>query len=145
MPATPELLEIAERCWWRGPPEEILQNPPRFIHALLNACRYADEAYCAKHLPREVWLEGLRTARPGQVPKRGFAWWGRRFGLEDVEERLESWPDRAHRWDIPWREGADRSWMFETQRRLSIARWGKKPATQEERITGGKPDAKGEG
>lgn len=93
LPATPELVEIAERMWWNGDPWTILRNRNAFLR---HACDHAtdeDVEYLWRAVERDDWESMLRTTRPGQMSMRSYKFWMWRTGL--LNDRL-SLPQEWH-------------------------------------------------
>lgn len=72
LPATPELVAIAETMWWNGDPWTILRNRDAFLKHAMDWTSHEEFLYLWKHLPRADWVAMLNKVRPGEVSRRSY-------------------------------------------------------------------------
>ena len=97
LPATPELVEIADKMWWNGDPWTILRNRVVFLRHALDYALEEDCEFLWRTIPREDWVHMLTTARPGQVSMRSWKYWSWRAGLLDGRLRIPAeWYQSLH-------------------------------------------------
>ena len=109
LPATPELVTIAQECWWNGDPWTILRNRYEFLRVAIDYATPEQCNYLWDVIPRDDWINMLQTCRPGQVSTRAWRFWCMRAGLEYIRIP-EAWHqsgharDRIYTYQKTWKE-----------------------------------------
>ena len=118
VPATPALVDIAERMWWNGDPWTILRNRTVFLRHALDYANEEDCEYLWNTIPREDWIRMLQSSVPGEVSMRSYKFWSWRAGLLDANRRIpKEWHESRHMKDLLYKH--QRTWADIKKERLS--------------------------
>ena len=101
LPATPELVDIANRMWWNGDPWTILRNRHEFLRHATDHATDKDCGHLWLTVPRADWVAMLRATRPGAMSMRSYKYWMWRAGL--LGDRLalpREWHEPRHIRDL---------------------------------------------
>jgi len=71
----PELIEVAKRVNWFDNPENLLNNPNRFLCYFMQYCQAKDFAIVKKHFTPQQFRKALDTTPPGIIDARSRAYW----------------------------------------------------------------------
>ena len=84
LPATSELLAIAERVMWFEQPERALSDPIRFLSYLLTYGTHEEIKAVQKQLDPDDLVEAIDNAPPGVFDARSWAYWNVMLGRDPV-------------------------------------------------------------
>jgi hypothetical protein len=75
LPATPELLRLAERVVWFKPPMAVLRDPPHMVAHAFTFGTPDDVRTLRRHLTDSQLRAALARAPPGVFDARSWAYW----------------------------------------------------------------------
>lgn len=81
---TQVLESLARRYMWWQTPAESARMPQRVIAQVMDIGDYADVEVLAAQVGETTLREVLRSAQPGQLRPRSWAYWHYRLGLSRV-------------------------------------------------------------
>ena len=94
IPATPELLAVAERVVWFKPPHEALADPIHFLAHVMTYGTVEDLRAVDRVIGPDAYREVLEHAPPGVFDARSWAYWNLRCGCSPSrplpERRLDA-------------------------------------------------------
>ncbi|MCY4209594.1 MAG: hypothetical protein OXD47_12470 [Gammaproteobacteria bacterium] len=102
LPATPELIRIADRMWWNGDPWTILRNRYKYIQHALDNAAHEDLLYLWSSLPKKDWVIALKDALPGQVSTRSWRLWRNSAEIKNNYPPDPQWLEPRHFHDRPY-------------------------------------------
>ena len=70
-----ELIEVAKRINWFDNPEELLNNPNRFLCYFMQYCQAKDLAIVKKYFSQQQFRDALDSAPLGIIDARSKAYW----------------------------------------------------------------------
>jgi len=70
-----ELIAVAKRVNWFDKPEDLLDDPDRFLCYFMQYCQAKDFALVKKHFSPQQFRHALDTAPPGIIDARSRAYW----------------------------------------------------------------------
>jgi hypothetical protein len=80
LPATPELLAVAERVVWFKAPSEALADPIHFLAHVMTYGSVEDLRALEGFVGRREYRETLENAPPGVFDPRSWAYWNLKCG-----------------------------------------------------------------
>ncbi len=80
LPLVPELLDMASRVIWFEEPRQALANPVRFLAYLMTYGTPDDIATMRRHVGEDDFDEALKSAPPGIMDPRSWAYWNAMAG-----------------------------------------------------------------
>lgn len=84
LPATSELLAVAERVVWFKTPAEALTNPVHFLAHVMTYGTPEDLGALEGLVGRDEFRETLEHAPPGIFDARSWAYWNLKYGRVPV-------------------------------------------------------------
>ena len=80
IPATAEMLAVAERVCWFCPPDQTLKQPYIFLAHVMTYGTIPDVVLVRNTLGFEAFRETLAHSPPGVFDKRSWAYWHLKCG-----------------------------------------------------------------
>jgi len=80
LPATPELLAVAERVVWFKAPSEALADPIHFLAHVMTYGSVEDLRAVEGFVGQREYREALENAPPGVFDSRSWAYWNLKCG-----------------------------------------------------------------
>ncbi|MFZ5502527.1 MAG: hypothetical protein ACOY3V_03185 [Pseudomonadota bacterium] len=80
LPATPELLAVAERVVWFKGPSEALADPVHFLAHVMTYGTVEDLRALQGVVEQNEFEEALEHAPPGIFDPRSWAYWNLKYG-----------------------------------------------------------------
>lgn len=75
LPASPDLLRIAQRVVWFEPPDRAMADPIRFLAYAMTYGTADDIAILKHHVGDDGFREAIEKAPPGILDERSWAYW----------------------------------------------------------------------
>jgi len=72
----PDLKEVARRVNWYTPPEDLLEQPSRFLREVMARGHTQDVIIIQKRFDRETLKKAYLQSPPGLFDQRSWAYWG---------------------------------------------------------------------
>ena len=83
LPATPDLLAVAQRVIWFCPPEEALRQPYLFLAHVMTYATIPDVVLVKRTVGMDAFKEALANAPAGVFDGRSWAYWHLMCGCDD--------------------------------------------------------------
>ena len=82
LPATDEILRVAERVIWFEPARAAIADPIRFLAYLMRYGTAAEVEAVSRHVDGAEWREAIENAPAGIIDARSWAYWNIMAGFD---------------------------------------------------------------